>query len=77
MSGVDEPLADSGVVDAGREVAVGGYSLDFEPLIGEELGLLAAGGGLWVGVHGGLAGVCARLAHRTVCGSIPRGWRGS
>lgn len=44
MSVVDEPLgSDSRVVDAGGEVAVCGDSLDFEPLVREELLLLAAG----------------------------------
>lgn len=33
---LDEPL-DRRIVDAWGEVAVGGYGLDFEPLVGQEL----------------------------------------
>lgn len=64
----DEPLG-AGVVHSRGEVSVGGHGLDFEPVVGQELGLLLAGWGLWVGVHG-----VVRAAHsrRTVCvcGSI-------
>lgn len=67
---VHAPLADSGVVDSRREVPVGcGDGFDFEPLVGEELGLLSADRGLWVGVHGVRTGHSRRL----VCRSIPHG----
>lgn len=74
MLGLDEPLArDRGVVHARREVAVGGDNFGFGPVVREELGLLAAGGRLRVGVHGAGAesAACARFSHSGASGQHP------
>lgn len=74
MLGLDEPLArDSGVVHAGGEVAVGGDNFGLGPAVREELGLLAADGRLWVGVHGAGAesAACARFSHGGASGQHP------
>lgn len=73
---VDEPLAAGRVVDSRGEVPIYGRRLDFEPLVGQQLGLLATGGRLGVGVHGWCGVVRSTHCQRTVCATIPQ-WAAS